>query len=66
MSAQTFLRSFKQFTARRGNPVQIISDNGKTFVSAAQTIENMLKTPEVQQHLAGLKVKWVFNLEKVP
>ena len=66
MSAQTFLRSFKRFTARRGIPVQIISDNGKTFVSAAQIIENMLKTSEVQQHLAGLKVKWVFNLEKAP
>ena len=66
MSAQTTLRSFKRFTARRGIPVQIISDNGRTFVSAAQIIENMLKTPEVQQHLAGLKVKWVFNLEKAP
>ena len=33
---------------------------------AAQIIENILKTPEVQQHLAGLKVKWVFNLEKAP
>ena len=66
MSAQTFLRSFKRFTARREIPVQIISDNRKTFASTAQIIKNMLKTPEIQQQLAGLKVKWVFNLEKAP
>ena len=26
----------------------------------------MMTSSEVQQHLAGLKVKWVFNLEKAP
>ena len=53
MSTQTFFRSFKHFTARRGIPVQVILDNAKTFVSAAQ-------------HFATLKVKWSFNLEKEP
>ena len=53
MSTQTFLRSFKHFTARRGTPVQVISDNAKTFVSAAQ-------------YLADLKMRWSFKLEKAP
>ena len=53
MSTRTFLRSFKRFTARRGTPAQVISDNAKTFVSAAQ-------------YLADLKVRWSFNLEKAP
>ena len=53
MSTQTFLRSFKRFTARRGMPTLVISDNAKTFSSAAQ-------------YLAELKVKWSFNLEKAP
>ena len=66
MIAQTFLRSFKRFTARRGIPLQMISDNAKIFVSAAQTVENVLTSPEVQHHLAGVKVKWAFNLEKAP
>ena len=44
----------------------MISNNGRTFVSAAQTIERVLMSSEVQQHLAGLKVKWNFNLEKAP
>jgi len=46
MSTQTFLRVLKRFTAG-------ISDNTKTFISAAQ-------------YLTGLKVAWSFNLEKAP
>ena len=53
MSTQSFLRAFKRFTARRGVPTQVISDNAKTFVSAAQ-------------YLTDLKVTWSFNLEKAP
>lgn len=66
MTAQSFLRSFKRFTSRRGVPMQMVSDNGKTFVAAAQIIDSILKCPEVQQHFASLKVKWIFNLEKAP
>ena len=66
MSTQTFIRSFKRFSARRGVPAQIVLDNAKTFVSAAQTLQDVLRSPEVQQHFAGINVKWVFNLEKAP
>ena len=66
MSAQTFLRSFKRFTARRGTPLKMISDNAKTFISAAQTIEDMLASSEVQQYVTCLRVKWSFTLEKAP
>ena len=66
MIAQSFLRSFKHFTSRRGVPIQMVSDNGKTFVAAAQIIDSVLKCPEVQQHFASMKVKWIFNLEKAP
>ena len=66
MMAQTFIHSFKRFCARRGVPTQVVSDNAKTFVSAAQTIQDMLIHPDVQQHLSGLKIQWTFNLEKAP
>jgi len=62
MTIQTFLRSFRRFTARRGIPIQ---DNAKTFVSASLTLYEILNDPEAQQYLAGLKVKWSFNLEKI-
>ena len=57
LTAKTFLRSFKGFTARRGTPIQVISDNAKTFTSAAQTLEKLFDNQEVQQYLSGLKVK---------
>ena len=66
LPAQTFLRAFKRFTARRGIPLKMISDNGKTFIAAAQAIDSMLTSTDVQQYFAGLKVKWVFTLEKAP
>ena len=66
LTAKTFLRSFKRYTARRGIPIQVISDNAKTFTSAAQTLEKLFDNQEVQQYLSGLKVKWSFNLEKAP
>ena len=44
----------------------MVSDNAKTFVSAAQLIDNVLMSPDVQQYTAGMKIKWVFNLEKAP
>ena len=66
LTALTFLRCFKRFTSRRGIPVEVISDNAKTFVSAAQTIEQLFDSDEVQHYLSGLKVKWKFNLEKAP
>ena len=42
MTAQSFLRSFKHLTSRRGVPIQMVSDNGKTFVAAAQIIDSVL------------------------
>ena len=42
LDAQTFIRSFKRFTAKRGIPAMIISHNGRTFKSAAKLIEALL------------------------
>jgi len=40
LTAQTFIQSFKWFTAQRGFSCKLISDNGKTFKAAVKTIEN--------------------------
>ena len=62
--AQTFLRSVKPFTARRGFPSKLVSDNGKTFKAAAKSIEKMLNHTEVRQFTAGIRLEWSFNLER--
>ena len=66
MTAQAFIRSFKCFTSRRGFPVKIISDNAKTFKSAAKSLAATLKDPEVERYFADINMKWSFNLEKAP
>ena len=66
MTAQTFLRSFRRFTARRGTPTRMISDNAKTFKSVAASITKILESPEVKKFLSDIRVEWRFNLEKAP
>lgn len=64
--AQSFLRSFKRFTARRCFPVRMISDNAKTFCSAAKILFDIVDHPEVQEYLIGRCIQRTFNLEKAP
>ena len=66
VSAQTFLCSFKRFTLKRIVPTQLVSDNAKTFISAAQILQDVLRSQEVQQYFSGMNIQWVFNLEKAP
>ena len=47
-------------------PTQVVSDNAKTFISAAQTLQDVLRSQEVQQYFSGMNIRWVFNLEKAP
>ena len=66
LTATTFMRSFRRFTARRGTPSRMISDNAKTFKSAAAIIKDTLKSPESTRLFTKLHVEWNFNLEKAP
>ena len=66
MSTQTFIHSFKRFAARRGLSRKIVSDNGKTFKSAAKVIKAVMSHEKVQVYLAGVGVEWVFNIERAP
>ena len=66
LTTQAFIRSFKRFTARRGFPTQMISDNAKTFKAAARLLFKILQHPEVERYFAGIRIQWVFNLERAP
>lgn len=66
MTATTFLRGFKRFTARRGMPSRVLSDNGKTFTCASTIISNVLSDPEVSEYFNQLNIVWKFNMEKAP
>lgn len=62
LTAETFPRSFARFTARRGLPSKIVSDNGSAFRSASRQIVDLMKSLVVRQYLAEKKVQWIFNL----
>ena len=66
LSTATFIRCLKRFTARRGLPKRIVSDNAKTFKAAAKAIETMLSHEDLKDHLMNLRIDWNFNLEKAP
>ena len=59
LTADSFLRCFKCFSARRGIPHLMISDNGKAFKAAAKSVA-------VQGYSTNTGVQWSFNLEKAP
>ena len=64
LTAQSFIPCFKRFTARRGFPTKMISDNGATFKAASRMLQDIVKHPEVEQCLS--RIQWVFNLERAP
>ena len=66
LSTAAFIRSLKRFASRRGLPAKMVTDNAKTFKAAAKMIESIVTHSEVQQHLAGIGVQWIFNLPKAP
>ena len=53
LSATTFLRCLRKFTARMGTPTLIASDNAKTFKTTEKELENR-------------RIEWRFNLERAP
>ena len=66
LTSQAFLRSFRRFTSRRGIPMRVLSDNGKTFTAAAKSVASILRHPDVQRHFLDVRVCWQFNVEKAP
>ena len=66
MMAQAFIRCFKRFTSRRGFPVRIVSDNAKTFKTAARIVVATMETSTVKEYFSNIGIKWSFNLERAP
>ena len=60
------LKTLKQFIARRRRPERIYSDNGLTFVGAANCIRAVMKEERPQTYLSINRIKWQFNLSRAP
>ncbi|XP_071581646.1 uncharacterized protein [Temnothorax nylanderi] len=59
-----FLAAFNRFTARRGLPAIIYSDNGTNFQGAdkelTRRIREILRDPDIQNHFASDEISWNF------
>ena len=70
MSTEEFLLGFRRFTAQRGCPTEIISDNALQFKTASKALDliwaNVIKCEEVQTHVANKGIKWIFIVELAP
>lgn len=69
LTHQAFIAALKRFTARRGYPLHIYSDNGTTFVAAnkmlgkdfKEFIQSQELNQEIQGYLVPRQVTWHFH-----
>ena len=61
LSTPTFLRCLRKFTAQRGTPALIVSDNAKTFKGAEKEICTLFRHPEVRAELDNEGIECVLT-----
>ena len=66
LSVDGFLHCFQRFSARRGIPRLVTSDNASTFKAASKILLKLIKSSKVQAYSASKNITWRFLLEKAP
>ncbi|GFW28046.1 integrase catalytic domain-containing protein [Trichonephila clavipes] len=72
LTTEAFLAALKRFVARRGRPIEILSDNGRNFVGANNELRKILKAlckgkmEEIMDFLSKEQIKWNFNPPSAP
>ncbi|XP_064620787.1 uncharacterized protein LOC135483687 [Lineus longissimus] len=66
MSSETFIRAFRRFVARRSLPSKMVSDNGSTYLAAANELTELFKSRSVKRYLADRRVQWINIPKRAP
>lgn len=71
LSTDAFLASFDRFTARRGLPSDVFSDNGTNFVGAARKLKELHQfithnQSKIFDNLTSRQINWHFNPPAAP
>ena len=66
LTADTFMLAFRKFAGRRSLPRMMISDNGSTYLSAAEELKSMMELPEIKEQLSRRGVTWKFIPKRAP
>jgi len=64
LNAATFVNCLRCFSARRGTPSLIISDNARTFKATGNCVERLLKEKDTRDYLCSKRTTWKLNLER--
>ena len=66
LTAETFLMAFCKFAGRRSLLTLMISDNGSTYLSAADELRSLMEQSEVKEELGKRGVSWRFIPKEAP
>ena len=73
LTAEAFIGALRRFTARRGSPTLIWSDNGRNFVGAKRELseiyeflEQQVKDGAVSQFCTAKRIEWKYIPEHSP
>ena len=58
----SFLCAFRRFSARRGLPRKLVSDNAKTFKAASKEVKLIQVSKVVKNHMFNKGISWQFNV----
>ena len=66
LSCSEFIKTLKEFVARRGTPKLIISDNTRIFTATKKWLKTLLQNHELNDYLVSQRIEWRFNLARAP
>jgi len=66
LTVECFLQAFRRFSSRRSLPRLVLSDNGSTFLSAAEELKALFSSPSLTHALAKKGVEWKFIPKRAP
>lgn len=68
LDTDSFLMALRRFIARRGKPVELLSDQGTNFKGGEKELQEAFQSlhPSLQAHLAIHQIKFQFNPPSAP
>ena len=66
LDVDAFFLAFRRFTARRGLPSTIWTDNAKTFKRAAKELQRFYRSNVLHNYMINHRIPWQFIPPKVP
>lgn len=60
LTKRSFLQAFRLFRMRKSLPYHMLSDNAPTYLTAAEELKQLFKSPTLKESLSRQGVEWQF------